>query len=91
MFGRSSRLLLVLLCESQIFFVLVSLKCLSLRWRGAFTGSFRRSSLKSSGMFRTSRYRAIWNPDLSLPDMLPKYSGSFITSQISFFWHSRSL
>ena len=29
--------------ESDIF-VLVSLKCLSLRWRGAFTGSFRRSS-----------------------------------------------
>ena len=32
-----------------------------------------------------------WKPDFSLPDMLPKYSGSLITSQINFFWHSRSL
>ena len=32
-----------------------------------------------------------WKPDFSLLDILPKYSGSLITSQINFFWHSRSL
>ena len=40
---------------------------------------------------QSTAYVTYWNPDLSLLDMLPKYSGSLITSQINFFWHSRSL